>query len=40
MGELRGLAPGRCWGRRPRWLITEPGMGYCYQPGPDGEAAV
>ena len=25
---------------RPRWLITEPGMGYRYQPGPDGEAAV
>ena len=22
---------------RPRWLITEPGMGYRYQPGPDGE---
>jgi two-component system KDP operon response regulator KdpE len=21
---------------RPRWLITEPGMGYRYQPGPDG----
>jgi two-component system, OmpR family, KDP operon response regulator KdpE len=20
---------------RPRWLITEPGMGYRYQPGPD-----
>src|SRR6266487_279114 len=25
---------------RPRWLITEPGMGYRYQPGPDGEGAV
>ena len=24
---------------RPRWLITEPGMGYRYQPGPDREAA-
>jgi len=23
---------------RPRWLITEPGMGYRYQPGPDEEA--
>ena len=23
---------------RPRWLMTEPGMGYRYQPGPDGEA--
>ena len=23
---------------RPRWLITEPGMGYRYQPGPDGDA--
>ncbi len=23
---------------RPRWLLTEPGMGYRYQPGPDGEA--
>ena len=22
---------------RPRWLITEPGMGYRYQPGPDDE---
>ncbi|HEY3734821.1 MAG TPA: hypothetical protein VGL63_12990 [Streptosporangiaceae bacterium] len=22
---------------RPRWLITEPGMGYRYQPGPDAE---
>ncbi|HLQ54967.1 MAG TPA: response regulator [Streptosporangiaceae bacterium] len=22
---------------RPRWLITEPGMGYRYQPGPDEE---
>ena len=22
---------------RPRWLITEPGMGYRYQPSPDGE---
>ncbi len=21
---------------RPRWLLTEPGMGYRYQPGPDG----
>jgi len=21
---------------RPRWLMTEPGMGYRYQPGPDG----
>jgi two-component system KDP operon response regulator KdpE len=20
---------------RPRWLLTEPGMGYRYQPGPD-----
>ena len=25
---------------RPRWLITEPGMGYRYQPGPEEEAAV
>ena len=24
---------------RPRWLITEPGMGYRYQPSPDGEAS-
>ncbi|HEY2442874.1 MAG TPA: response regulator [Streptosporangiaceae bacterium] len=24
---------------RPRWLITEPGMGYRYQPGPDAEPA-
>jgi two-component system KDP operon response regulator KdpE len=24
---------------RPRWLITEPGMGYRYQPGPDELAA-
>ena len=23
---------------RPRWLITEPGMGYRYQPGPDEDA--
>jgi two-component system, OmpR family, KDP operon response regulator KdpE len=23
---------------RPRWLITEPGMGYRYQPGPDDSA--
>jgi two-component system KDP operon response regulator KdpE len=23
---------------RPRWLITEPGMGYRYQPSPDGAA--
>jgi two-component system, OmpR family, KDP operon response regulator KdpE len=22
---------------RPRWLMTEPGMGYRYQPGPDGD---
>ncbi len=22
---------------RPRWLITEPGMGYRYQPSPDGQ---
>jgi len=22
---------------RPRWLMTEPGMGYRYQPSPDGE---
>ncbi|HEY6297490.1 MAG TPA: response regulator [Streptosporangiaceae bacterium] len=22
---------------RPRWLITEPGMGYRYQPSPDGD---
>jgi two-component system KDP operon response regulator KdpE len=22
---------------RPRWLITEPGMGYRYQPDPDPE---
>jgi two-component system, OmpR family, KDP operon response regulator KdpE len=22
---------------RPRWLLTEPGMGYRYQPSPDGE---
>jgi two-component system KDP operon response regulator KdpE len=25
---------------RPRWLITEPGMGYRYQPGREEEAAV
>jgi two-component system KDP operon response regulator KdpE len=24
---------------RPRWLLTEPGMGYRYQPGPDGDEA-
>ena len=24
---------------RPRWLITEPGMGYRYQPSPDDEAS-
>jgi len=24
---------------RPRWLITEPGMGYRYQPSPDGDAS-
>jgi two-component system KDP operon response regulator KdpE len=24
---------------RPRWLLTEPGMGYRYQPGPDSDAA-
>jgi two-component system, OmpR family, KDP operon response regulator KdpE len=24
---------------RPRWLITEPGMGYRYQPSPDDDAA-
>jgi len=24
---------------RPRWLITEPGMGYRYQPSPDGSTA-
>jgi two-component system, OmpR family, KDP operon response regulator KdpE len=24
---------------RPRWLITEPGMGYRYQPGPDDDPA-
>jgi len=24
---------------RPRWLITEPGMGYRYQPSPDDESA-
>ena len=24
---------------RPRWLMTEPGMGYRYQPGPDGDAS-
>ena len=24
---------------RPRWLMTEPGMGYRYQPSPDGETA-
>ena len=24
---------------RPRWLITEPGMGYRYQPGPDQDDA-
>ena len=24
---------------RPRWLITEPGMGYRYQPGPEDEAS-
>ena len=23
---------------RPRWLLTEPGMGYRYQPGPDVKA--
>jgi two-component system, OmpR family, KDP operon response regulator KdpE len=23
---------------RPRWLITEPGMGYRFQPSPDGDA--
>jgi two-component system KDP operon response regulator KdpE len=23
---------------RPRWLMTEPGMGYRYEPGPDGDA--
>jgi two-component system, OmpR family, KDP operon response regulator KdpE len=23
---------------RPRWLLTEPGMGYRFQPSPDGEA--
>ncbi len=23
---------------RPRWLLTEPGMGYRYQPGPSGDA--
>src|SRR6266511_5213423 len=23
---------------RPRWLITEPGMGFRYQPGPDEDA--
>ena len=23
---------------RPRWLITEPGMGYRYQPGPGHDA--
>jgi two-component system KDP operon response regulator KdpE len=25
---------------RPRWLITEPGMGYRYQPGPEQETSV
>jgi two-component system KDP operon response regulator KdpE len=25
---------------RPRWLITEPGMGYRYQPSPEEEASV
>jgi two-component system, OmpR family, KDP operon response regulator KdpE len=25
---------------RPRWLITEPGMGYRYQPSPDDDASV
>ncbi len=25
---------------RPRWFITEPGMGYRYQPGPDDHASV
>ncbi len=25
---------------RPRWLITEPGMGYRYQPGPDEDEPV
>ena len=24
---------------RPRWLLTEPGMGYRFQPGPDSDAA-
>ena len=24
---------------RPRWLVTEPGMGYRYQPSPDDEAS-
>jgi two-component system KDP operon response regulator KdpE len=24
---------------RPRWLLTEPGMGYRYQPGPEPEPA-
>ncbi len=24
---------------RPRWLVTEPGMGYRYQPGPDHDAS-
>jgi two-component system, OmpR family, KDP operon response regulator KdpE len=24
---------------RPRWLLTEPGMGYRYQPGPEAEPA-
>jgi two-component system, OmpR family, KDP operon response regulator KdpE len=24
---------------RPRWLLTEPGMGYRFQPGPDGDTA-
>ena len=38
MAQLRRkLEPGPA---RPRWLITEPGMGYRYQPGPAGEGAV
>jgi hypothetical protein len=24
---------------RPRWLLTEPGMGYRFQPGPDSAGA-
>jgi two-component system KDP operon response regulator KdpE len=24
---------------RPRWLLTESGMGYRYQPSPDGDQA-